>query len=134
MNSSLINRFLTLLQAAFTEEYKLIQDAFQWFLDKYADLNKVDRSSSKEEMTKQWNLADGFETLVAQLTKGLIFAQYAGAPILQEMVRQNCPTKVVPSLQNSLSGASMPNEIHHEDGRSDGIWDECNPRGGRRRV
>ena len=24
---------------------------------------------------------DGFETLVAQLTKGLIFAQYAGAPI-----------------------------------------------------
>ena len=90
MNSSLINQFLTLLQAAFTKEYKLIrtgnckqtlQDAFQWFLDKYADLNKVDRSSNKEEMMKQWNPGDGFETLVAQLTKGLIFAQYAGAPI-----------------------------------------------------
>ena len=33
-------------------------------------------------MVKQWNPADGFETLVTQLTKGLIFAQYAGAQIL----------------------------------------------------
>ena len=73
------------------EEYKLIrtgncrkkfQAAFQWFLDKYADLSEVDRSSNKEEMIKQWNPADGFETLVAQLTKGLIFAPYAGEPIL----------------------------------------------------
>ena len=81
---------LSLLQPVFIEEYKLIrtgncrqtfQAAFQWFLDKYADLSKVDRSSNKEEMTKQWNPADGFKTLVVQLMKGLIFAQYAGAPI-----------------------------------------------------
>ena len=90
MNSSLIDRFLLLLQSAFTEEYKLIrtgnckqtfQEAFQWFLDKYADLSENDRSANKEEMIQQWNPADGFEKLVAQLTKGLIFAQYAGAPI-----------------------------------------------------
>ena len=33
-------------------------------------------------MKAQWNPVDGFETLVAQLTKGLIFAPYAGEPIL----------------------------------------------------
>ena len=32
-------------------------------------------------MIEQWNPLDGFKTLVAQLTKGLIFAQYAGSPI-----------------------------------------------------
>ena len=30
---------------------------------------------------KQWNQVDGFETLVVQLTKGLIFVQYTGALI-----------------------------------------------------
>ena len=49
MNLSLINQFLTVLQPAFTKGYKLIrtgnckktlQDAFQWFLDKYADLKR----------------------------------------------------------------------------------------------
>ena len=90
MNSSFIDQFLSLLQSVFTEEYKLIQTgnckqsfqaAFQWFLDKYADLSKNNRSSNKEEMIQQWNPAEGFEKLVVQLTKGLIFAQYAGAPI-----------------------------------------------------
>ena len=90
INLILIDQFLSLLRAAFTEEYKLIrivyckqtfQAAFKWFLNKYADLIEVDRSANKEGRMKQWNPADGFETLVAQIKKGLIFAQYAGAPI-----------------------------------------------------
>ena len=32
-------------------------------------------------MKVQWNAVDGFETLVAQLTKGLILTAYAGSPI-----------------------------------------------------
>ena len=91
MNSILIDRFLTLLHATFTVEYKLIQtgncrqtfqECFQWFLIKYADVNEVDCTSNKAAMIQPWNPADGFETLVAQLTKGLIFDGYAGAPIL----------------------------------------------------
>ena len=50
-------------------------------MDKYVDFSEVDQSANKEGMMKQWKPADGFETLVAQLTKGLIFAQYVGAPI-----------------------------------------------------
>ena len=91
MDSSLIDRFLTLLQSTYTDEYKLIrtgdckqtfQVCFNWFLTKYAHNNEIDRTANKEAMTKQWNPADGFERLVAQLTKGLIFALYAGAGII----------------------------------------------------
>ena len=90
MNSSLIGRFLTLLHKTFTKEYKLIrmgnckqtfQECFQWFLTRYADINEVDCMANKASMIQQWNPVDGFETLVAQLTKGLIFAQYLGSPI-----------------------------------------------------
>ena len=91
MDSSLIDQFLTLLQSTYTEEYKLIrtgnckqtfQVCFNRFLTKYAHNNKIDRTANKEAMTKQWNPADGFERLGAQLTKGLIFALYAGAGII----------------------------------------------------
>ena len=90
MNSSLIDRFLTLLHTTFTAEYKLIrtgnckqifQECFQWFLTKYTNINEVDCTAKEAAMTQPWNPADGFETLVVQLTKGLIFAGYAGAPI-----------------------------------------------------
>ena len=37
--------------------------------------------TNKEATKSQCNSADGFETLIAQLTKGIIFAQYAGVPI-----------------------------------------------------
>ena len=82
--------FLVLLQATFTDEYKLLrtgnckqtfQACFQWFLDKYADQNEVDSTANKKEITQPWNPANGFESLVKQLTKGLIYAGYAGAPI-----------------------------------------------------
>ena len=90
MNSSLIDRSLTLLKNTFTEEYKLIcmgnckqsfQVYFQWFLDKHAHNNKIDGTTNKEVMQAQWNPADGFKTLVVQVTKWLIFAQYAGVPV-----------------------------------------------------
>ena len=83
MNSSLIDRFPTLPKSTFTAEYKLprtgnckqtFQVCSQWFLDKYAHNNEADRTTNKEAMKSQWNQADGFETLVAQFTKGLIFA------------------------------------------------------------
>ena len=54
---------------------------FLWFLTKYASINEVNCSANKEAMIKQWNPVDGFETLMMQLTKGVIFAQYAGSPI-----------------------------------------------------
>ena len=78
MNSSLIDRSLTLLKNTFTEEYKLIcmgnckqsfQVYFQWFLDKHAHNNKIDGTTNKEVMQAQWNPADGFKTLVVQVTK-----------------------------------------------------------------
>ena len=59
MNSSPIDRFQTLLHATFTAEYKLIrivnykqpfQEYFQWFLTKFADINKVDRTANKAAM------------------------------------------------------------------------------------
>ena len=91
MNSSLVDRFLTLLNATFTKEYKLLQETgnykqtfqacVQWFLTRYADINEVDRTAKKASMIQPWNPADGFESLVAQHTKGLIYAGYAGAPI-----------------------------------------------------
>ena len=103
-------------------------------------------------MMKQWNPVDGFETLMAQLTKGLILAQYAGAPIsdidvvdmvitnildtglfadkYKKMERKNWPKKVIPSFQNVLGGASSPHETNNQDGRQDGIWNECHPRRG----
>ena len=54
MNSSPIDRFLTLMKPTFREEYKLpqkgnckqtFQACFQWFLDEYAYNDKVDRTA-----------------------------------------------------------------------------------------
>ena len=90
MNSSLIDHFLTLLHGTFTKEYKLIrtgnckqsfQVCFQWFLDKYEHNNNINCMANKEMMKAPWNPVDGFETLMAQLTKGLILAQHMGAAI-----------------------------------------------------
>ena len=90
MNPSLIDFSLTLFKSTFTTEYKLVrtgnykqtfQVCAQWFLDKDTRNKKIGHTTNKEAMKSQWNPVGGFETLVAQLTKGLIFAQYAGAPI-----------------------------------------------------
>ena len=52
-----------------------------WFTTQYATSNKADHSQNKVQMESSWNPGNGFETLITQINKGIIFADIAGYPI-----------------------------------------------------
>ena len=100
--------------------------------------------TNKEARKAQWNSVDGFETLLAQLTKGIIFTAYVGAPIsdvdvvgygngqhfinmivcrrVQNLVQQSTKPKNVHNVQSILGKSSAHQKVHDEDSRVNGLW------------
>jgi hypothetical protein len=90
MSSSLIHRFLSLIQRQYKTAFFNIhianqkmefQEGFQWFIDQYGHCSKQDQINNKELMKREWDPIDEFEALVTQIMKGITCADFARAPM-----------------------------------------------------
>ena len=68
MNAALVDRFLSLMQDAFTQEYKVLRisnpnhqfrECLDHFLVKYGATNETQREENKKNMKQPWNLQNG---------------------------------------------------------------------------
>ena len=75
MNSALTNRFVSLIDTAYTKDYtqswlrnptQQFQECFAHFLGKYGATNETERADNKERMKTAWTLQDGWEHLEQQ--------------------------------------------------------------------
>jgi hypothetical protein len=90
MSSSLIHRFLSLMQTQYKTAFLSIhianpkmefQACFKWFIDQYGACTEQDRINNKELMKREWNPIDGFESLITQILEGITYANFAGSPM-----------------------------------------------------
>ena len=88
MNAALKSRLLSLIDANIVDTYKSAAgilapncayiELLAWFATRYAISNEADCSQNKVQMESPWNPGNGFETLITQINKGIIFADIAG--------------------------------------------------------
>lgn len=73
MNTALINMFLESMPASAKVTYKAIQlsnpntvfrNMFQWFLNKYGEMQAIDHKKNIDSMTSPWSPSDGFDNLI----------------------------------------------------------------------
>ena len=85
MNSALTDRFVLLIEAAYTKDYTQSQlhnptqqfrECFAYFVGKYGATNKTERADNKEHMKTSWTLQDGWEHLKQQIKDSQLFALF----------------------------------------------------------
>ena len=90
MNSALTDRFLSLIDAAYTADFTnasvtqpdvQFRECFTYFLGRYGATNESERSANKEAMKTPWTLQDGWERLQKQMDDGHIYSIFANATI-----------------------------------------------------
>ena len=95
MMSSLIDRFLSLIDLTYKSDFEnhrisnpniTFRECFHWFIERYGDVNELDRDENKSRMKKAWTLQDGWENLRRQMEDGQLYAQFAQSPISEKEV------------------------------------------------
>ena len=86
MNSALIDRFVSLMDTAYTKDYvqarirkpsQQFRECFAYFVGKYGATNETERADNKQRMKAAWTLQDGWERLEQQIEDGQLFALFA---------------------------------------------------------
>ena len=86
MNSALTNRFVSLIEAAYTKDYtqsrlrnptQHFRECFAYFVGKYGATNETERADNKERMKTSWTLQDGWERLEQQIEDSQLFTLFA---------------------------------------------------------
>ena len=86
MNSALTDRFVSLIDTAYTKDYtqsrlrnptQQFRECFAHFVGKYGATNETDRADNKERMKAAWTLQDGWEHLEQQIEDCQLFALFA---------------------------------------------------------
>jgi len=86
MNSALTDRFVSLIEPAYTKDYttsrlrnpnQQFREAFAYFVGKYGATNEGERADNKDRMKAAWTLQDGWERLEQQIEDSQLFALFA---------------------------------------------------------
>ena len=86
MNSALTDRFVSLIEPAYTKDYttsrlrnpnQQFRECFAYFVLKYGATNETERADNKERMKATWTLQDGWERLEQQIEDSQLFALFA---------------------------------------------------------
>ena len=90
MDKALTDRLLQLIPSEYKQEFTLrlqtepnmrFQDAFQYFVTRYAQADEHDRSENKATMEWDWTINDDFPVIVKRLDDAVLFAAFAESPI-----------------------------------------------------
>jgi hypothetical protein len=63
-----------------------VAQMFEYLFDKYGKLTNTELNKNEEEMKKEWDPADSFETIIMQIDECIEFAEGAGRPYSDEQI------------------------------------------------
>ena len=69
-----------------TITYMQVRECLAYFVDRYGETNKSERTTKKTRMKTSWSLQDGYEKLQLHIEDGNIYAMFAAKPISDSKV------------------------------------------------